>query len=108
MGRKARPTAERRPTVAQPIPQQSGKPVPGCGRKRGLGSNTEVRALVTAVLAVGGEVKQCRGHFKVYVGGVLTTTLPSTPSDTRSLKNAIAHLRRAGLPLTTKGRPDHG
>uniref|UniRef100_A0AB39AKS3 Uncharacterized protein n=1 Tax=Mycolicibacterium phage phi1_186018 TaxID=3236641 RepID=A0AB39AKS3_9CAUD len=25
-----------------------------------------------------------------------------------SLKNAIAHLRRAGLPLTTKGRPDHG
>lgn len=94
--------------MAQPIPQQSGKPVPGCGRKRGLGSNTEVRALVTAVLAVGGEVKQCRGHFKVYVGGVLTTTLPSTPSDTRSLKNAIAHLRRAGLPLTTKGRPDHG
>ena len=86
----------------------ANQPVPGYGRRRTGGNNTEVRALVAAVLAVGGEVKQCRGHFKVYVAGVLTTTLPGTPSDPRSLKNAIAHLRRAGLPLTTKGKPDHG
>ena len=83
-------------------------PVPGCGRHRAGGNNAAVRDLVAAVVAVGGEVKHCRGHFKVYVGGALTTTLPGTPSDPRSLKNAIAHLRRAGLPLTTKGRPANG
>ncbi|AER49397.1 hypothetical protein STINGER_83 [Mycobacterium phage Stinger] len=107
MGRKARPTTERRPTMGQPIPDQA-RPVPGCGRKRVGGTNTAVRELVHAVIAVGGEVKPCRGHFKVYVNGALTTTLPGTPSDTRALKNAIATLRRAGLPLTSKGRPDHG
>ena len=67
-----------------------------------------MRDLVAAVVAVGGEVKPCRGHFKVYIGGVLTTTVPGTPSDPRSLKNAIAQLRRAGLPLTSKGRPANG
>ena len=93
--------------MGQPMPGQT-RPVPGCGRKRCGGTNTEVRALVTAIVAVGGAVKPCRGHFKVYVDGALVTTLPGTPSDARSLKNAIATLRRAGLPLTSKGRPDHG
>ncbi|AEJ94664.1 hypothetical protein FDI63_gp086 [Mycobacterium phage ChrisnMich] len=86
----------------------ANQPIPGCGRKRGGGTHPEVRALVSAVQEVGAEVKAHRGHFKVYIDGVLTTVFPSTPSDIRSLKNAIATLRRAGLPLTSKGRPDHG
>lgn len=44
-----------------------------------------------------------RGHFLVYdPTGRVVTTLPSTPSDHRSMKNAIAVLRRAGFEW--KGR----
>jgi predicted RNA binding protein YcfA (HicA-like mRNA interferase family) len=44
-----------------------------------------------------------KGHIMVYAPeGHVVTTLPSTPSDTRSLKNAIAVLRRAGFQW--KGR----
>ncbi|AGU91997.1 hypothetical protein ADAWI_84 [Mycobacterium phage Adawi] len=86
----------------------ANQPIPGCGRKRAGGTHPEVRALVSSIIAVGGEVKSHRGHHKVYIDGVLTTVFPSTPSDVRSLKNAIATLRRAGLPLTSKGRPNHG
>ncbi len=37
------------------------------------------------------------GHWKVYADNRLITTLPATPSDHRSLRNAIAILRRAGF-----------
>jgi len=44
-----------------------------------------------------------RQHIMVYApDGRLVTTLPSTPSDYRSMKNAIAVLRRAGFEW--KGR----
>lgn len=45
-----------------------------------------------------------RGHHLVYTpDGRVITTLPSTPSDPRSMKNAVAVLRRAGFEW--KGRP---
>lgn len=44
-----------------------------------------------------------RGHILVYApDGRMISTLPSTPSDHRSMKNAIATLRRAGFEW--KGR----
>jgi hypothetical protein len=44
-----------------------------------------------------------RNHILIYAPqGHVVTTLPSTPSDHRSMKNAIAGLRRAGFEW--KGR----
>lgn len=58
----------------------------------------EVKKLVKALEAQGFEVKIGKtNHPKVYRDGKLITTLPSTPSDWRSLKNALALLKRAGF-----------
>ncbi|AKF14347.1 hypothetical protein SEA_VINCENZO_85 [Mycobacterium phage Vincenzo] len=86
-----------------------GLPVAGTGRHRPGQCSADVKALVDAIRAVGGDVQHSRNqHLRVYVDGKLVTTMPSTPSDHRALKNTIADLRRAGLALTTKGRPTHG
>lgn len=45
-------------------------------------------------------VRQTRhNHYRVYRGGLFIAGLPSTPSDWRSVRNARAQLRRAGLVL---------
>lgn len=56
----------------------------------------EIRAIVRAFEAEGFDVvtKPGNNHPKVYRDGHLVTTLPSSPSDWRSLKNAQATLRR--------------
>jgi hypothetical protein len=61
-------------------------------------TNRDVRRLVQAIEAAGGRVTLSkRGHFKVYINDRLVTTLPQTPSDRRSLLNARAAIRRAGI-----------
>ena len=77
-------------------------PHPG-SRRAHKGSTNEVRDLLAAVSAAGGDVRKSRGHWKVYLDGKYATTIPGTPGDHRGLKNATALLRRLGLPLTTKG-----
>jgi len=69
------------------------------------GCNRELRRLIAAIEAAGGQVDPPTrgGHHKVYYQGQLITTLASTPSEYRGRKNDIANLRRAGLRLTTKG-----
>lgn len=49
-------------------------------------------------------------HPKVSYGGKVITTLPRTPSDWRSLSNAVATIKRAGIPLdyTEPKRAAHG
>jgi predicted RNA binding protein YcfA (HicA-like mRNA interferase family) len=37
------------------------------------------------------------GHYKIYRGTRLITTSPATPSDTHSLRNCVAILRRNGF-----------
>jgi hypothetical protein len=56
----------------------------------------EIRDLIKDFEAAGFEVRTTPGntHPKVYVDGHLKTTLPSSPSDHRSLKNARATLKR--------------
>ena len=38
-----------------------------------------------------------KGHWKVYRGRRLITTLPNTPSDIRSVRNCISELGKAGF-----------
>lgn len=58
----------------------------------------EVKKLVKALKIQGFEIKTGKkNHIKVYRSGRLITTLPATPSDWRSLKNAIALLKQAGF-----------
>jgi hypothetical protein len=56
----------------------------------------EIKTLIKDFEAAGFEVRLTKGntHPKVYQGGHLVTTLPSSPSDHRSLKNARAALKR--------------
>ncbi|MCI1748561.1 MAG: hypothetical protein LKI24_11000 [Acidipropionibacterium sp.] len=44
-------------------------------------------------------VRRTRRHYRVYREGLLIAGLPTTPSDWRSLRNARAQLRRAGLAV---------
>ncbi|NNG20478.1 hypothetical protein HJ590_13065 [Naumannella sp. ID2617S] len=43
-----------------------------------------------------------KGHVAVYRGGVLVATFSGTASDWRSMKNALAPLRRAGFEWPPK------
>lgn len=57
--------------------------------------NKEVRELLQK-LKPGFRYEMGGEHIKVYDGNRLITTVPNTPSDHRSLKNARAKLRREG------------
>ncbi|WP_405461578.1 hypothetical protein OG786_29235 [Streptomyces sp. NBC_00101] len=60
--------------------------------------NKDVRDLIKKAEAQGFEVSRTKkGHFMVWKGSVLVTTIAGTASDYRSLKNSTAHLKRAGL-----------
>lgn len=63
-------------------------------------SDKSIRRLIAEIEAAGGRVTRAKsGHWKVYVGSRLVTSLPSTPSDWRGLLNARANLRRRGIQL---------
>lgn len=56
--------------------------------------------LLTSIRAAGAVTKRSRSnHWKVYVDGVLVTTIASSSSDVRSIRNVRARLKRAGLKL---------
>lgn len=60
--------------------------------------NKEVRKLTKELERQGFEVRRAKSnHLKVYKDGRYIATMPSTPSDQRSLKNATALLRRHGF-----------
>lgn len=59
----------------------------------------EVDRLVASLRSMGYQVKPTRsGHYSVRAGGAIVV-LPGSPSDHRSLRNAMALLRRAGVAL---------
>lgn len=70
------------------------------GRKRRV-RNSRLRALITAALDNGWTVDRTRnGHFQFRLpDGTVVGVSGSTPSDTRSLDNLRADLRRAGLDV---------
>ena len=58
----------------------------------------ELRKLLKALEAAGYETRPTRnGHHVVYRKGVRITTISGTPSDRRSLLNALAPLKRRGF-----------
>ena len=61
-------------------------------------ASKEVRQLIKKLERQGFDVDPSKsGHYKVRKNGRLITTLAGTPSDSRSLKNAMAVLKRAGF-----------
>lgn len=59
--------------------------------------NNEIRGLLRNLEKQGFTVVHTkRNHYKVSKDGQLIATLPSTPSDRRSLRNCIAILKKAG------------
>ncbi|WP_333745463.1 hypothetical protein [Streptomyces sp. IBSBF 2950] len=60
--------------------------------------SSDQRKLEKALKAQGFEVEPTRkGHKTVRKNGVRVATLAGTPSDSRSWKNTLADLRRAGF-----------
>lgn len=63
--------------------------------------NKDLKKLTTALKAQGFDVEPASGkdstHLVVRKDGRRVTTLPSTPSDHRSMRNCIAACRRAGF-----------
>jgi predicted RNA binding protein YcfA (HicA-like mRNA interferase family) len=61
--------------------------------------NKDLRTLIKELEAQGFEVTKGRNstHLVVRKKGQRVTTLPSTPSDHRTMKNCLADCRRAGF-----------
>ena len=60
--------------------------------------NKDLKKLVKALEAQDFEVRATkRQHLTVSKNGQWVTTLPGTPSDWRSMRNAMAALKRAGF-----------
>lgn len=88
----------------RPEPQPGSRRAAGCRASR-----KDIRKLLDAIRAVGGEVEPHRGkdgHFKVYLDGQYIGGIAGTPGDPRARQNDIARLRRGGLRITSKGQPE--
>lgn len=58
----------------------------------------DLRKMVKALEKQGFTVRQTKNnHYNVTRDGAYIVTLPGTPSDWRSMKNALAALRRGGF-----------
>ena len=58
----------------------------------------DIRRLIRDLQAQGFTVKRTRrGHFRVLREDMTVGCLPGTPGDWRSVRNAVAQLRRAGF-----------
>jgi len=65
-----------------------------------VSQRTDTADLLTCVKRAGGTVRRSRsGHWKVYAGTRLVTVIAGSTGDRRSLRNARAQLRRAGLDI---------
>lgn len=63
-----------------------------------MASRKDTEDLLSCIEAAGGTLKRARsGHWKVYLGPRLVTTIACSSSDVRSIRNARAVLRRAGI-----------
>lgn len=61
-------------------------------------ASKETRQLIKKLQAQGFDVEQTKGnHYVVRKDGRRVATLAGTPSDSRSHKNAVAALKRAGF-----------
>jgi hypothetical protein len=59
--------------------------------------NKDIKKLMRSLADQGFDVEPTKkGHLRVYLDGIWVTTLPGTPSDWRSYRNAVAALKRAG------------
>lgn len=58
----------------------------------------DIKRLAKALERQGFDVEPTKkGHLRVYLDGVWVTTMPGTPSDWRSFRNALAAAKRAGF-----------
>jgi transcription initiation factor IIE alpha subunit len=61
-------------------------------------ANKDLRKIIQALEDQGFAVSRTKkGHLRVLLNGVWVTTLPGTPSDWRSFRNALAAAKRAGF-----------
>lgn len=89
----------RQPPEAQFVDRRGGgRPIPGTGRPD-RPTDREVAQLFEEITAAGATYERRASHWAVRYGGQIICTVPCTPSDRRSLANARATIRRAGLPL---------
>lgn len=73
--------------------------VAGTGRGQGV-SHADTKQLLKEVAAQGAHYKLTgSGHYKITMGGKTLATIPSNPSDHRSIYNSRATLRRKGLKV---------
>lgn len=91
--RKATPEA-----IAASDKTARGVAVQGTGRGMG-NTRKDVADLLEAVTRAGGQIEKGGSHWKVRKDGKVIGTVPSTPSDHRSLLNTRAELKRKGLAL---------
>ena len=70
-------------------------------------SRKDANELLAALKTAGYTWTRSRGHYRVQGEGLRTISMPSTPSDLRSVDNAITQLRRAGYIFTFRGRLHH-
>jgi biotin operon repressor len=92
----ARAQAKRngRPEDVEVVRSGSGTSVAGTGRKARI-SDDEVRKLARELQDAGAEVvPDNAGHYAVIHGGHRIDTLPTSPSDHRSVRNARANIRK--------------
>ncbi|MEY9842517.1 type II toxin-antitoxin system HicA family toxin [Streptacidiphilus sp. EB103A] len=62
-----------------------------------MAAKKDTRQLIKKLENQGFEVTLRNGHYRVFKDGTFTVVMPSTPSDSRGLKNAMAYLKRAGF-----------
>ncbi|AXQ61327.1 HicA-like toxin [Gordonia phage Marietta] len=77
------------------------RPSPGSKASTYRGKK-DFRVLVKTITKAGGEMRMPRhtgGHPQVFYQGKHVTSVPLTPSDSRSYKNVLAACRRAGMQV---------
>lgn len=87
-----------RPRTPDVIPnlRAPSEPVEGTGVER-IGRK-DIRDLVRLAEANGATIKRTKHGYAIAFGGKTVASVPSTPSDHRSLDNARAALRNVGIP----------
>lgn len=94
--REAPALAPARPREATEVRNGNGSsPVAGTGRSKR--QRADVAEVIRFAKAAGAEIKPQKHGYAVVVEGAVVTSIPKTPSDHRSLKNARASLRRGGI-----------
>lgn len=82
----------------EPEPERGGRDRAVAGTGRSKSKRRDVDEILRVAKAAGAEIKAQKHGYAVVVDGAIVTSIPRTPSDHRSLKNARASLRRGGIP----------